>query len=161
MGSRCCRIFHNEKMMDNLVDSTSLLRQSEPKGVREQRKQTDRPKPSQNSQLSLYPTSSTTLIVGLQEILKKVKSLRKQTRNQVGILLSFTELSFRIGPQNISWVFHPSFPVDSRESKKDLILLWVFALGLSKKTFCAKFAACLKRQDSGRKKETLIHQETE
>ena len=27
--------------MDNLVDSTSLLRQSEPKGVREQRKQTD------------------------------------------------------------------------------------------------------------------------
>ena len=123
MGSRCCRIFHNEKMMDNLVDSISLLRQSEPKGVREQRKQTDRPKPSQNSQLSLYPTSSTTLIVGLQEILKKVKSLRKQTRNQVGILLSFTELSFRIGPQNISWVFHPSFPVDSRESKKDLILL--------------------------------------
>ena len=123
MGSRCCRIFHNEKMMDNLVDSTSLLWQSEPKGVREQRKQIDRPKPSQNSQLSLYPTFSTTLIVGLQEILKKVKSLRKQTRNQVGIILSFTELSFRIGPQNISWVFHPSFPLDSRESKKDLILL--------------------------------------
>ena len=51
MGSRCCQIFHNEKM-ENLGDSTSLLRPSESKGVREQRKQTDRPKPSQNSQLS-------------------------------------------------------------------------------------------------------------